>query len=277
MAAEKGIPCANPKLTAAIIASLRQHFGEFDRVLVLKSSDRPGDIRYYTQVFERAGIPCAVIAPGELTHHQVSLSHQALINEFNQMDLESLDAKVIDEIAKANSLNSLRTIFLIHDKCFLSVLSNPSFLSRFLSDAEVEFFLRFVIPTYCRGRNAEIWEHARTHKNAWILKHRLLGKSEGVFAGCLTGEDEWQQLFSTRQINEIILQPFVEQKKFSFQTDTGRVDEYITGTYLCINDCFLGPGIFRSSSFLVTQVGKNMKVPLIITDEAITQENVLWL
>lgn len=244
------------------------YFGEFDRVAALKSpADRPMDLRLYTQIFEKSGIPCTVYTPAEIAQQPELLADAAVIDEFNQMDLESLDDAVIEKLAAANSLNDLRTKFLIHDKRFLSVLTNREFLAHFLTEDEMTFLTAHVAPTYTRAQRPDLWEQARVEKDGWIIKPYLLGKSAGILAGWVTEEERWQAAFASPDIEKMVLQPFFRQKQFVAPLDGRMYMDYVVGTFLCFEDEFLGPGRFRASSFPVTNQGDDRKVAPFVMEQ----------
>jgi len=247
---------------------LTGYLGEFAQVRALKSpADRPQDLRLYTQIFPNAGIPCTVHTPAEIAAQPDLLSNAAVIDEFNQMDLEAFDEAVIEKLAAANSLNDLRTKFLIHDKRFLSVLSNREFLAHFLTGDESDFLTQHVAPTYTRAQRPDLWEQARADKDGWILKPYLLGKSAGLLAGWVTEEEPWQAAFCSPAIEKMVLQPFIRQRQFVAPLDGRMYMDYVVGTFLCFDDDFLGPGIFRASSFPVTNQGDDRKVATFVTEQ----------
>jgi len=247
---------------------LTGHFGPFERVRALKSpADRPMDLRLYTQIFEKTGIPCTVHTPAEIAAQPELLSDAAVIDEFNQMDLETLDDAVIEKLAAANSLNDLRTKFLIHDKRFLSVLSNRAFLAHFLNEDESAFLTRHVIPTYTRSQAPELWAQAQGDQECWLLKPYLLGKSAGLLAGWVTDEERWQAAFQSPDIEKMVLQPFIRQKQFVAPLEGRMYMDYVVGSFLCFEDEFLGPGRFRASSFPVTNQGDDRKVAAFVTEQ----------
>ena len=267
LAAEQGVDQPTTRYRR-FLDHLTDHFGKFERVCALKSpADRPMDLRLYTQIFVKSGISCAVHTPAEIAQQPDLLSNAAVIDEFNQMDLEMLDDTVIEKLAAANSLNDLRTKFLIHDKRFLSVLANRAFLANFLTEDEMTFLTQHVIPTYTRAQRPELWEQARAGKDGWILKPYLLGKSAGVLAGWVTEEGQWQGAFLSADIEKMILQPFIRQKQFVAPLDGRMYMDYVVGTFLCFDDEFLGPGRFRASSFPVTNQGDDRKVAAFVTEK----------
>ncbi len=247
---------------------LTGYFGPFERVCALKSPvDRPQDLRLYTQIFEMSGIPCPVYTPSEIAAQPDLLTNAAVVDEFNQMDLEAFDDEVIEELALANSLNDLRTKFLIHDKRFLSVLSNRTFLGNFLNEDEIAFLTQRIAPTYTRTQAPELWAQTQADKDGWILKPYLLGKSAGILAGWVTEEERWQEAFQSDDIEKMILQPFIRQKQFVAPLDGRMYMDYVTGTFLCFGDEFFGPGLFRASSFPVTNQGDDRKLAAFVTEQ----------
>jgi hypothetical protein len=265
LAAEQGMD-QPPSRYRRFLDHLTGYFGPFERVCALKSpADRPMDLRLYTQIFEKSGIPCTVHTPAEIARQPELLSGAAVIDEFNQMDLETLDDAIIAQLAAANSLNDLRTKFLIHDKRFLSVLTNQDFLAQFLNADEIAFLTQHIAPTYTRSQRPDLWEQARADKDGWIIKPYLLGKSAGILAGWVTEEEQWQHAFQSPDIEKMVLQPFFRQKQFVAPLGGRMYMDYVVGTFLCFEDEFLGPGRFRTSSFPVTNQGDDRKVaPLVI-------------
>jgi hypothetical protein len=267
LAAEQGVD-QPPSRYRRFLDHLTGYFGPFERVCALKSpADRPMDLRLYTQIFAKSGIPCTVYTPAEIAQQPELLSGAAVIDEFNQMDLETLDDAIIAQLAAANSLNDLRTKFLIHDKRFLSVLANRAFLAQFLNADESAFLTQHVIPTYTRGQAPELWEEARTDQERWLLKPYLLGKSAGILAGCVTEEERWQDAFLSADIEKMVLQPFIRQRQFVASLGGRMYMDYVVGTFLCFEDEFLGPGRFRASSFPVTNQGDDRKVAPFVTEQ----------
>lgn len=248
--------------TAQFFRHLFEYFGgDFRRVCALKSpSDKPIDIRYYSQVFQGAGFPFISLDLESLPDNLDLLEGSAVVNELNQMDMERLDESLIEAIAASNSLNDLRTIFLAHDKRFLAVLSNREFLSRFLSETEIDFLTERVAPTYTRAQRPDLWEQARKDKANWLIKPYLLGKSQNLHAGCVARQKDWDAVFESEALDGMVLQPFIRQKQFVSELGGRKYQDYVVGTLLGFDDRFFGPGISRASSFPVTNQGDDRKV-----------------
>lgn len=256
---------------------LHKYFGDFDRVCVLKGRDKPQDIRYYVPIFEKTGVRCDVVTSDEIDHRTELLENSAVINEYNQMELLTLGKDTIEKLASANILNDLRSVFLIHDKRFLSVLSNPSFLSGFLGEDDTRFLIDHIIPTYTPVQNPNLWENARKERENWVLKHHLLGKSEKLYVGEVTDREIWENIFKTGEFEQMVLQPFIRQKKFPAPFYDKEFEEYVVGTLLCFDDRFFGAGIFRASSFVATNQGDDRKIAPITTDQINKFDNTFVL
>lgn len=256
---------------------LFEYWGDFQDLCVLKGSDRPCDIKYYIPWFEEMGIRVRVYTPEEITKTPEVLKGAAVVNEFNQMELECLPSAVLEAIAASNALNDMRSIFLIHDKRFLAVLSDDEFLSHCLEEAELMLLKRYLIPTYTRLQSPAIWTEAYRYKNDWLVKHALLGKSEKVYAGCLCQEEEWKALFDLPEIEDMILQPYIQQKRIRANIGNQSYDDYVVGTLLCFDNCFFGPGLFRASSYEITNRVDDRKMSPCMTDDLTINNDILIL
>ena len=127
-------------------------------------------------------------------------------------------------------------------------MGNETFTSKFLTSQESAFLREHIVPTYVYGERPDLWENAQKHKDGYILKHRCLGKSEQVYAGCLTDELTWEELFRMGEVKEMILQPFMKQRIFPTLFNGAMLQEYICGTMLTVDDRYFGTGLFRTSS-----------------------------
>jgi hypothetical protein len=266
----------NTAIFSNIISHLFIHFEKKDRIYILKGNDIPGDLGYYTDIFEMLGFGCEIVYTDEIDKNINSFSDAVIINEFSQLEYLNLKMGTIDKLISYKSLNDFRTIFLIHDKRFLSVLSNEAFLRQVFNAEEVFFMLDHIIPTNAYENN-DHWKNALVQKNKWVLKHRLLGKSDMVFAGCNTGDEIWKSLFDKNEVSEMVLQPLINQKKFNFEKVGGSAEEYVVGTFMCMNNDFIGPGIFRSTNQIVTQPYNNVKLPFKLMNEKKEFENCFAL
>lgn len=230
-----------------------------DRIIVLKGADKPCDVKYYVPFFKKLGIEVITLSPSEFDTNPQILKGSAVIDEFNQMEIESLSNRSIAILAQSNALNSLRTIFLIHDKRFLALLCDSGFQSDFLDNSEREFINRYLIPTYTCLQDG-FMEKARHDKDQWLLKHCMLGKSEKVYAGVHCSAAEWEELYSSGSIRNMVLQPYVKQRRVNGSIGADNFSDYVTGTMLCLDNNFFGAGLFRTSSFEITNRTDDRKI-----------------
>lgn len=239
---------------------LFQYFGDFNSFCILKGEDKAGDFLFYVPYFEELGFNVNILSPSEIESNLHLLDGAAVINEFSQIELSKLSDKALTIIAASNGLNDMRSIFLIHDKRFLAVLSDIDFLTQAIGKDDMEFLSNYLIPTYTRDCNSEVWKVAMANKNQWIVKHYLLGKSEHVYAGCVMEEHEWESIFASNEIERMILQPFISQKRFKSHIGSISFNDYAVGTLLCFDNKFFGPGIFRCSSYEITNKVDDRKI-----------------
>lgn len=245
----------------------------FPRIItVLKGADRPCDIKYYIPFFKKLGIEVITLSPPEFEANPNIIESAAVINEFNQMEIESLSEHSIEVIARSNALNDLRTIFLIHDKRFLAILYDDGFQRGFLDNSEREFLRGYLIPTYTYLQE-DFMEKARHDKDQWLLKHSLLGKSEKVYAGVHCSAAEWEELYSSGSVRDMVLQPYIKQRRVKASIGDDHFCDYVTGTLLCLDNNFFGAGLFRTSSFEITNRKDDRKIAQCYSESYIYNEN----
>jgi hypothetical protein len=244
-----------------------RYFGEFDHVCILKGSDNRNETKYSISIFEKAGYKTYVIPAAVIADNLHLFENAAVIGELDHDELCNLPLKVVEAIIQSNQLNDLRTVFLIHDKRFFSVLGNDAFLQSCLNASEIELLKQVLVPTYTPLEQSDLWLDARQNKNNWILKHRALGKGVNVYAGCVTDEVEWQKIFESDIMADMILQPFIKQRRINGSVGDNTYYDYVVGTLLFFDDNFFGPGLFRTSSYPVTNKVDDRKIaPLVTAD-----------
>lgn len=246
------------------------------RIVVLKSADRTSAIKLYKRFFELNGHEVSVIESYETEARRREWEQGAfVISALNQADILSYSMDTLRAMADAGISADFRNTFLIHDKRFMQLWFEDSFTGACLDADETAFLRSHAIPTFdCSAPgNADIMEDARRHKDKYIVKPYRLGKSEGVHAGVLTSEDEWNAL----DLEGSILQPFLEQKTYPVDWEGHRYDDYLCGMMLCVDDRYFDSGMFRASSLPVTNVGDDRKACAIHTGdpEILSQCDVL--
>ena len=245
---------------------LVSYFGAFDDVCILKKgSEKRNETKFIQEVFTEAGFAVHTLACEEIPANLRMLENAAVICELDHTDLLSLPAYALEAIIHSKSLNDLRTVFLVHDKRFFAVLNHDEFLFSALSSDEAAELRAYLVPTYTASERLDLWQNAREQKDGWILKPCVFGKSKNVFAGKVTEQREWERLFSEGETAGMVLQPFISQRLFQGTIGSQRFQDYVVGTLLYFNDQYFGPGIFRASSFPVTNIKDDRKLAPFVT------------
>jgi len=241
-------------------------FASTERICIVKGHERLGDFKIYTEIFQKAGYDIRIIELENLSENLGILEGSAVVEELNHKEIRAMPLEIIDVLNKYRIHNDFRNLFLVHDKRFFALLTYQPFLEAALTAEERFHLARFTIPTYTWSQDRSIWEEAHRHKDDWILKPILFGKSEGVHAGCVTDERTWDDLFTSGQTQEMVLQPMVRQRRFVGKVGDEVRDDYVAGTLLYFNREFFGPGIYRASSFIVTNQGDDRKLAQVVAD-----------
>ena len=249
-------------------------------VYVLKSGDRGSESTFYTKFYEYYGHEVTIYEAAEVEANIDKWSHDAVVfSALNQQDLLSFRMETLQAMIDARMLNDFRTIFLAHDKRFLSLIFVDEFTRQCLTEEETLFLRQHTIPTYLQPHpltpspkgegeafgSEEIWEDALNHKGKYILKPYDLGKSVGLYAGVMTDEETWRKSLTAG--GEAILQPFIHQRTYPCVWEGKHYDEYICGMMLCMDDRYFDSGVFRTSSAPVTNKVDDRKMCVIHSDD----------
>ncbi len=266
LARAAGVPVPDQRMEEmlAYFASLA---GSHKRICVVKSADRSDSIKLYVPFYRALGKEVTVIEAEEIVSQEEQLSDAWILSALNQKDIRRLPDRILKKMIAGMHYNDFRSVFLAHDKRLFKLFFMDSFTGRFLTGEETDFLRKHVIPTFIYGRDEEKWEDARKNKDHYIVKHYCLGKSEKVYAGCMTSQEEWEKLWTSSDIREMILQPFITQRTHGNHWEGQSYTEYISGTILCVDDQYYGTGLFRSSSLPVLNKGDDRKVGIVLTDE----------
>ena len=254
-------------------------------VYVLKSGDRGSESTFYTKFYEYYGHEVTIYEAAEVEANIDKWSHDAVVfSALNQHDLLSFKMEALQAMIDARMLNDFRTIFLAHDKRFLSLIFVDEFTRQCLTQEERDFLREHTIPTYLYNSHPEIWQDALTHKDKYILKPYDLGKSVGLYAGVMTDEETWRNSVMqaieapSGAVGGAILQPFIHQRTYPCEWERLRVgelcsgmgkhyDEYVCGMMLCMDDRYFDSGMFRTSSAPVTNKVDDRKMCVIHSDD----------
>ena len=246
--------------------------GDKQEIYVLKSSDKTSEIKLYKPFYEYFGKKVTILEADEVEGRIDDWNGKFVISALNQKDILSYSMDTIKAMIDSRMYNDFRTVFLIHDKRFMQLWYTPEFTRNFLTDDEADFLGKHAIETYiCKDKaSAGILEKAYADKDSYILKHFRLGKSEKVYAGPLTDENQWKSLFDGGAVKDMIIQPFLHQKTYRTIWEGTPFDDYVCGMMLCIDDKYFDSGLFRTSSCPVTNVVDDRKAfPVVTNDERI--------
>ena len=238
--------------------------GDAREMYVFKSADRSGEIRLYTRFYQSHGIKVTLIEAPEVEARRAEWDRPGvfLVSALNQVDILSYGMDTLKAMMQMGMYSDFRNIFLIHDKRFMSLWFNDEFTSQCLSPGETSFLRAHAIPTY-----VSLPPDIREHKDRYILKPCRLGKSEGVKAGVLCTEEEWNAVLDSGLASEMICQPFISQRTVPTVWEGTEFNDYLCGMMLCVNDRLFDCSHFRCSSLPVTNIGDDRKAAVLFTDD----------
>ena len=238
-----------------------------ERLVVIKSADKSDSIKLYVPFYQALGMKVSILEANEAESNLSQLRDAFVVSALNQKDLLSFSMDTLSALASMHMYNDFRTIFLLHDKRFFALFSDDKFLLKCLTPDQAQFLKDHTVTTYLYGEDQEVWEDARKNKDRYILKHHCLGKSESVYAGPMTSEEEWEELFQNSDVRHMILQPFMQQKLFPAVLNGKEINDYVSGTILTVDDRYFGTGMFRTSTSPVINVTDAHKIAQLTTDE----------
>lgn len=233
-----------------------RHFATYlngsKRVYVLTGGDLRNESRLLSEILPKAGIEMLRVPCQELPDRISEMADALIISELSHEELLQLPRNTLEALSSMNLINDPRTIFLIHDKRFFSVMGHAGLQEAVLDVEEIALFRDFYIPTHQFGECPEAWLQARCDRQDWVLKHRNLGKSQEVHAGIVTSADEWERLFERQDLEDFVLQRWIPQGRLHGWVGAEEHLDYVAGTLLFFDDRYFGPGEFRTSSFPVS-------------------------
>ena len=238
--------------------------GTTNTIYVLKGNDIKNASKIYTDIYAKMGIQVIQINYTEIAQHLESMKDAWIISELALEEIIEIEDSVLEQLCTFNLFNDFRTVFLVHDKRFFSVIGNKSLQKKALTANEIKAFDSFYIPTYSQGSSEHIWTDAKVNKDKWILKHNTLGKSQQIFAGIVTSQEDWEALFDSEGIENMVLQEWIPQKTIKGTIKDEEYNDYVVGTLLYFDQYFFGFGDFRTSSFPVTNKKDHRKASHLI-------------
>ncbi|HEX3871818.1 MAG TPA: hypothetical protein VHV77_15345 [Pirellulales bacterium] len=227
-----------------ISAALERLVRTRESALVIKGVEHGYDIRLLMDLWhlgDSARPADVTLAELQGRFAMLELHQHELLNE---MSGETMSALARD----GGHLNDLRTIFLVHDKRLLAVMTGD-ILRDYLDGDDVDLLHRHVAATYVVGLDETTRKEASEHPSDWVLKPHLLGKAEGIVLGSQVPADAWRGAIDASD-PRWVLQRFVSQRTFPIISEIdGEVavrPMHVIGLLPSLDEEFFGPGIYRA-------------------------------
>lgn len=185
---------------------------------------------------------------------------EQMIIELRQYEIDKIPINILYAIIdKVNYVNDIRTIYIVHDKRFFSLLSNEKIMNQYLNTKELAVLKKCIIPTFYAP---SIKKKLLQNKDDWVLKKYLGGKGEEMYLGKETNQQLFQKIINEKS-EEYIAQPFVKQKKSNFMINGKFISCNVVGMIMSLNRKYLGTGFFRVSPKSIISVtdGGSIIVP----------------
>ena len=171
--------------------------------------------------------------------------------ELHQDEITSMPMEILTYLVNScNILNDLRTIFLVHNKNFLTLLSDDLLMADYLSPLHHSIIKKHRIRSFQVDRlleNESQRDEILKNKDRWLVKPCTLGKGEGIVFGKNVSSEKWSTIFNESLISkEFVIQEYVEQEKFGLLHHSKgemqcQLNKYqMVGCLLCFNTEFLG-------------------------------------
>lgn len=246
------------------LPDLVSDIGDVESVIILGDA-RYNEAKYFRPVLENSGYIVRTLSMEDILSGQLETDKSSLITQLSHEDLLNLPLDIVESIASSNCLNDLRTVLLIHDKRFFSVLCNEAFREEALGNSLSEQFSAYLVPQFSAHQDNSTWIQAATQKEQWIIKPRVLGMGLGILTGAMCSDEQWTSSLKAAKESDFVLQRYVPQRRFNGTVgEEIRKNDYVVGTLLFFNDKFYGPGLFRASSHPVTNLGDDRKICLVM-------------
>lgn len=235
------IPAQSPALRT--LEKIEDQFGKLEELAVLTGSEPMFDSAILLKAAELSNLSIKTLTISDLENQNTD--KYIIINELTQNEILSLSEKALDKLIFGRVLNDLRTVFLIHDKRFLSLLSNNLFLKNAgLNETDQELLKKSIISTTPINLKKH-YEFLLRNRTSLVIKHSMLGKSQDIAIGPMCSDVEWNCAVASSKDGSRVFQPFIPQKKFKVLIGGRFIEVFLLGGFLSFNDEFLGTSVFR--------------------------------
>lgn len=269
--------CVQPRARFnQIYIELEKLASRYSKICILQGRSLNNSSRFYGSLFEAAGFRVQFYSIYSVQEIIGKLDDAWIISELTFSEIEQMPDKLLLYLSQRNILNDIKSVLLLHDKSFFSLITSPSIQASCLSEDERSYLNMFLVPSFL-PLNAPAYglDAALKNKDSWILKSRSLGKSSNIYAGASCTHSEWEALLLSDDVGEYILQEYVSQPKFKGSVGGEPCNDYATGTILMLNGIYGGLGHFRTSDNRVLGAGQEIHqlAVSIFSDDAIAHLN----
>ncbi len=272
--------CSSIDPRGVIEAGFKQLYNEEKPLVLCREKESGYDIHMFKNVWigpMREAAPGDLRVVGGVLHDKTGPVEQVAL-ECQQPELESMSDEVLIALGRVCN-NDLRTIFLVHDKRMLALLSNTEELVQngILGKEDAEYLASRINSTFLAS------DFPGGDKTQWLLKPTTLGKGQGIVFGKDMTQQEWDHAIAEAKVsNKFVVQQICEQPRFPLETVpipeapvAARVEWSVVGTFFSVNGQFLGPCVWRSSPSDIVAVSRGGMMMFGYTSVAPTDEEEL--
>jgi hypothetical protein len=253
-----------------------QHIGSKRQIIALTGNDKRNESRFLTRAFADTGWDYELIELADIPERVGSFTDAFVYSELALEEFSTLPDAVLRTLASQQMLNDPRTAYMVHDKAFFALISDPLIVQEYLGPAAPDF-LRHVLPCYMyTPATAAVWDSAGDDRQNWIVKHRTQGKSQEIYAGTLMDQAAWDALLSRDDLERYILQRFEPQSRFVGLQGGKHLAHYVAGTLLLAGNQYFGPGVIRTCEHPVSNTGALRRIASIVVDAEVTNFGGHW-
>ncbi|MFY0629561.1 MAG: hypothetical protein JXR05_04210 [Flavobacteriaceae bacterium] len=234
------------------LSDFQNEFNAKEPIFLVHNNEKESEINYLKSEFEKNNIRVIPVSPKEIAFVDDKLMAKGelatqFILELNREELRLFEPTVLrDVITKGKCINDVRSIILLNDRRFFSVIFDQAIMPRYVSGPEFEFLIRFIIPTYTLNNQANRNALLEMEQN-WILRNNSGGITTGTYVKNECTPEVWKDII-TNHWGEYVAQPYFEQKKYTLGEGDQSKEVNLLGSLLSFNGKSYGPGLFKGSS-----------------------------
>lgn len=255
---------------SSFFEEFEKKFNKEKPVFLIHKNEKGTEVNYLIKELAEKDIRIISITPEELTLEDGKLmSKGEVANQFflelDREELRLFDPIVLEAlILKGKCINDVRNLILIHDKRIMAVLYDHNIMPSYIFGEYYDFLKKFLIPTFTLN-SQENRDFLLTTKQNWILKPNSGGRGIDVYIKDECSPEVWENIV-TNEWQNYMVQHYVEQKKFTIESNGEKKDVNLVGLILCCNGKSYGPGLFRGSSESIVNLhqGRGVVLPCVL-------------